>query len=677
MVDTADMLINAGCDMNAVSMQMLTPMELAIQWNHVEIASLLVNRGCLVIVKGSHENKSLIQSIFLHCGGEKAQFACKIQQKYWEEIANEIKHMKTVSSHTKYSKYHYLVDLGHHDMLKQWYDTIQVVTFEDMMKAPEFLCTELDAAIKYRSVEKMTIDKNDYLDTDEKKSDYYYQAYYTIMEDEAYHVSYDLIDQSAYIDSTKKSRSTTGKSYHPLAIIAKHDNRMLLNHPVVRMLMRKKWSFALIMYIPFLIFFLMYTVLLTVYMANIPFNITAITQSATVPQTTCSGVTHSYTLVVFMLCFATVGIISEIIQIWRKRQAYFYLNSGEIIHNVIDWFCYMSGILIVIAPLQDRCVVFGDWVWTVGILAVLVSLIKFVQLTRIIPFLGVYVVMVEMIFISFLQFCIVFSLYLLSFAICFHLVVPQHTGFLDVGYSFVTTWVMMVGEMNYDSLVDKESLLGHEWVIYFIFVCFLICLSLIVMNLLTGIAVSDVQKLTEESTYGILKMQIEYSLSAEKIYELLHLGKLNCNSLCKPKDKSLQNSRQRITLEDCDFITQLPPPIDSHYEIISNDTSSNIGILQMFDTFFYGPLNKEYCMTELKRVKESKKDFWYVVPNIEWRKDLQTMTQDTTKALEHLKKDNDQLRKKLEKQSAETNERLEKIETETHDILSLLRGRNK
>ena len=68
--------------------------------------------------------------------------------------------------------------------------------------------------------------------------------------------------------------------------------------------------------------------------------------------------------------------------------------------------------------------------------------------------------------------------------------------------------------------------------IHVIFVLFLVCLSLIIMNLLIGIAVSDVQVLMKKSEYCILRMQIEYSMSAEKLIQAFSYHRNRVITVC-------------------------------------------------------------------------------------------------------------------------------------------------
>ena len=65
-------------------------------------------------------------------------------------------------------------------------------------------------------------------------------------------------------------------------------------------------------------------------------------------------------------------------------------------------------------------------------------------------------------------------------------------SFGTVGLSLVKTLVMFTGEMDY---TDLEF---DHWLGYVIFVCFIYLLVIVLMNILNGLAVSDIHKIQEE-----------------------------------------------------------------------------------------------------------------------------------------------------------------------------------
>ena len=84
------------------------------------------------------------------------------------------------------------------------------------------------------------------------------------------------------------------------------------------------------------------------------------------------------------------------------------------------------------------------------------------------------------------------------------------------------TWVMMFGELEYLNMFHAhekaniyQNQVPYEEFTLLLFVCFLILVSLIVMNLLVGLAVSDVEKLQKNSVYDMMGMQIDLALDVE------------------------------------------------------------------------------------------------------------------------------------------------------------------
>ena len=69
---------------------------------------------------------------------------------------------------------------------------------------------------------------------------------------------------------------------------------------------------------------------------------------------------------------------------------------------------------------------------------------------------------------------------------------PGDEFFGNIGLSFVKTLVMFVGEMDYTDLTFDH------WLGYVIFVMFLFLLIIVLMNILNGLAVSDIHKIQEE-----------------------------------------------------------------------------------------------------------------------------------------------------------------------------------
>ena len=213
------------------------------------------------------------------------------------------------------------------------------------------------------------------------------------------------------------------------------------------------------------------------------------------------------------------------------------------------------------------------------------------------------------------------------------------------------------------------------------------------MNLLTGIAVSDVGQLREESEYRILRMQIEYAFSAKELLQYAQCFMKCCICIKGDKmsrnksgsaQKPLQPATESHTLQDLtddrmEWNTKWDP-IEQNYDIIPNTVDDNRltqELKKLVDIFVYGPLNKEHCMSELNRIQESKKELWFLVPNIEWRKDSNKLIGDTATSVKEIRKENDQIKRQnqqIKYQHAETKQKLQSIRRHTKEELQEIKS---
>merc|ERR1719204_2216420 len=67
------------------------------------------------------------------------------------------------------------------------------------------------------------------------------------------------------------------------------------------------------------------------------------------------------------------------------------------------------------------------------------------------PGVGIYIVMFVEVLQTFLKIMLVLVLFIVAFGLTFNMVMAQYPAFSNPGYSILRTFVMMTGEMEYDS----------------------------------------------------------------------------------------------------------------------------------------------------------------------------------------------------------------------------------
>ena len=91
-----------------------------------------------------------------------------------------------------------------------------------------------------------------------------------------------------------------------------------------------------------------------------------------------------------------------------------------------------------------------------------------------------------------------------------------------MGFALVKMVVMMIGEYDFDSLFfsaeeDVGYIVPYPTFTLLFFLVFLVIMSIIVMNLLVGLAVDDIKAVQNSAVLQRLAMQVTLNLEVEKM----------------------------------------------------------------------------------------------------------------------------------------------------------------
>uniref|UniRef100_A0A0N5AX88 Ion_trans domain-containing protein n=1 Tax=Syphacia muris TaxID=451379 RepID=A0A0N5AX88_9BILA len=273
------------------------------------------------------------------------------------------------------------------------------------------------------------------------------------------------VDASLYTDDLDKVVAN-----HPLKIMVECKRLSLLKNPVVAYLIRHKWnSVGRYIYYTDLGIYSLFLLLLTHYITE-----------RSMPNDNIDK-------------YDTENV-------YEKR---FIL----ILFNLLIYFLtYLTDLLNFLL-----CYCFQDVKWIVGGFAVFIAWINLLFMIRKLPKFGIYILMFFDVVSTFLQSVVVFGLFVVAFSMLFFIWLQNREEFKTRWLSVMKTTMMMVGEVDYVTMFfDNDGSMNKQpnpWANIALF-AFVIIMTILLMNLLVGLAVDDIKAVQEKAELTRIAMHV-------------------------------------------------------------------------------------------------------------------------------------------------------------------------
>ena len=219
---------------------------------------------------------------------------------------------------------------------------------------------------------------------------------------------------------------------------------------------------------------------------------------------------------------ALLLLVSEISQILGSTRHYF-----KVLKNVLELTMLSFAIINLLLVAFSFCEISYTELETRAITAISIFLawVNIIFMLSGFSKVGIYIHMFMNVSRTLVFFVLIYLPVVIAFALSFRVLMPPEVKAFDrLWISFLKTMAMLVGELDYDGtfinnedikdVSNKEGLIVLTQIMSILFLCFG---SIVIMNLLVGLTVSEIENLKSEARQVSLKQMFSELLSDQKI----------------------------------------------------------------------------------------------------------------------------------------------------------------
>ncbi|GLH05722.1 Transient receptor potential channel pyrexia, partial [Gryllus bimaculatus] len=133
------------------------------------------------------------------------------------------------------------------------------------------------------------------------------------------------------------------------------------------------------------------------------------------------------------------------------------------------------------------------WQHHVAAVGIFLTWLELLLLVGRFPVFGLYVQMFATVALNFARFLLAYSCLLIAFSLSFGVLFPDYKAFSHVLWSLMKTVVMMSGELEFEDIFYGDTSVAYPGTAHFVFLAFVLLVTVVLTNLLLGLAVSDIQ----------------------------------------------------------------------------------------------------------------------------------------------------------------------------------------
>ncbi|XP_037939903.1 transient receptor potential channel pyrexia [Teleopsis dalmanni] len=349
--------------------------------------------------------------------------------------------------------------------------------------------------------------------------------------------------------------------------------KRLLMHPLCETFLFLKWRRIRKFFLMSLFYHAVYVFLFTLYVIGVY-------SKNCDKNTECKASGYIPTTGYFVIVLNLILLGKELFQMAHGLQGY-----AKYWENWLQW-AIVFGVLLCVTP---ETLIPGDlhtvpiWQHHVAAVVVLLVWLELMMLVGRFPIFGVYVQMFTKVAVNFGKFLLAYICLLIAFGLSFSVLFNDYPAFENITWSLLKSIAMMSGELEFEDIFYGDYAVKFPVTAHIIFLSFVLLVTVILTNLMVGLAVSDIQGLQVSASLDRLVRQAELVSRLESLFfsRLLRGAPTKLLKLCKRSAllKTSRNNLKFVTRPNDPRDNQLPEEIKLNiYKLVAERRDRNLSI---------------------------------------------------------------------------------------------------
>lgn len=420
--------------------------------------------------------------------------------------------------------------------------------------------------------------------------------------------------------SSYKAKKDCRKLSHmkTLRTMVQYDRSSLLTHPVSNAYLKSKWSqYGRWIHIVLSSFVFFQVLFLSIFTVVIPSP--SLIQANLLPTSAgCGNETNETTTTQCLEFGAGANVCRFITIVFALLNFVFWLFT--VIQLRMEVFHFINNIYILVDCLSVGFTIYyliptrglNNANWEGGAVAVFFAWFSLVLKIQLFDLFGVYVTMFLAITRRAFQVLLICFLFMMSFGLSFYILTGNLKQYSTIGYSLFVNFGHLLGEIDYEGFVREDVVgnLNFHWLTFMFVVILAILMSIVIMNLLIGLAVGDIDEIRTNAIAEKKTFEVKFFCKLDTIIPSKLLWYLDQPSFIK------YPNRQRNVVRRLWHIFWLSlkggdSSLSDDDASLSNDTgvdhnSSEVSRLkEKVEEFQHSQLNIQQTLTQMKEMQES------------------------------------------------------------------------